>query len=239
MAVPTLDALLAEWSTNFNTRGVADPTDFGLSAPQMAAYTPLHTTFISANNAAKADGSRSKALVVAKNDAKAALVFYARELYGIIQATPGVSNENKTLIGVHVRNAPSPVPPPAQAPVVTVNSVNGRLVRGNLRDATTQSSRRRPVNAKGALILTAHGPTPPASGGPGWTVQGQTGRTTFVAQFGNDVPGGVPCYISAIWYNERGEYSPASDPITVYVSAPAAEEGQAQGEGEEPMSIAA
>ena len=53
---------------------------------------------------------------------------------------------------------------------------------------------------------------------------GQTGRTTFTVQFPNEVAGGVPCYISALWYNERGEYSPASDPITVYLSAPAAGE---------------
>jgi hypothetical protein len=38
------------------------------------------------------------------------------------------------------------------------------------------------------------------------------------------VAGGVPCYICALWYNERGEYSPASNPLTVYLSAPAAGE---------------
>ena len=70
MAVPTLDAPLAQYSTNFNTRGTAAPATFGLSAAQMTQYTTLHNAWMAAYNAAKADGSKSKALVMAKNDAK-------------------------------------------------------------------------------------------------------------------------------------------------------------------------
>ena len=49
MAVPTLDAPLAQWSTNFNTRGVAAPADFQLTAAQMNdlkagnLYVNVHT----------------------------------------------------------------------------------------------------------------------------------------------------------------------------------------------------
>ncbi len=60
MAVPTIDAQLATYSTNFNTLGVASPTTYNLTAPMMAAYTPLHTAFIDAYEAAKADGWRAR-----------------------------------------------------------------------------------------------------------------------------------------------------------------------------------
>src|SRR5688572_22298041 len=103
MAVPTVDSQLAEWSTNFQARGSAAPLDFSLTAAQMTQYTTLHDAFIADYNAAKADGARSKALVQAKNDSKDALIVYARQLYQTIQASP-VSNENKTLIGVRVRD---------------------------------------------------------------------------------------------------------------------------------------
>jgi hypothetical protein len=220
MAVPTLDAPLAEWSTNFNTRGVAAPTDFGLSAAQMTLYTPLHTSFISAYNAAKADGAKSKALVIAKDDAKSSLLVYARELYAFIQASLTVSNENKTLIGVVVRDVePSPVPPPALAPLCTLLSVTGLIARYKLADAQFPNSRRRPPNAKGATILSYVGATPPPSDDPMWKLEGQTGKNTFSVQFPSTVAPGTPCWVTVLWYNARGEYSPAAPPVQTYLQS--------------------
>jgi hypothetical protein len=224
MAVPTLDAPLAQYSTNFNTLGVAQPADFGLSAAQMTQYTTLHNSWMSAYNAAKVDGAKSKALVMAKNDAKAALLVYARELYSFIQASLTVSNENKTLIGVRVIDRePSPVPPPALAPLVTLVSVIGRVARYKLVDAQFPNSRRKPINAEGATILSFVGTNPPPvppsseSGGAGWKIEGQTGRTTFTVQFPDSVAPGTPCWVTVVWYNRRGEYSPACAPVQAYL----------------------
>jgi hypothetical protein len=218
MAVPTLDAPLAEWSTNFNTLGVASPTTYALTAAQMTQYTGLHTTWISAYNAAKADGSRSRALVMAKNDAKADLLPYARQLYSFIQASEAVTNENKTAIGVTVRKTePTPMPPPAFAPQIVVESVIGRTAKVRLADATAPAKRRRPVNAEGATILSAYGATPPPAGDSGWKIEGQTGRTTFSIEFGHEVGSTTPCWITAVWYNRRGEYSPATTPVQCYL----------------------
>jgi hypothetical protein len=218
MAVPTLDAALAEWSTNFNALGVAHPTDFSLTTGQMTSYTTLHTAWMAAYNAAKADGSKSKALVMAKNDAKASLLVYARELYALIQASLTVTNENKTLIGVVVRdNIPTPVPPPALAPLLTMVSVVGRIVRYKLADATAPTSRRKPLNAEGATILSFVGATPPPSNDSGWKIEGQTGRTTFTVEFPNSVVPGTACWVTVLWYNRRGEYSPACAPVQTYL----------------------
>jgi hypothetical protein len=225
MAVPTLDAPLAEWSTNFNTRGVAAPADFSLTAAQMTQYTALHTAYISAYNESKAQGSRSKALVVAKDDAKRDLLSYARELYGFIQSSLSVTNENKTLIGVTVRdNVPSPVPAPALAPILLVATVIGRIVRYHVRDAQNQSGRARPVNARGVLILTYVGENPPASTSGGWTIQGETGKTTAVVEYPDTVAPGEKCWATAMWVGTRGEFSPACTPLATYLQVgPAAE----------------
>ncbi len=218
MAVPTVDGPLTEWSTNFKLLGTANPTDFSLTAGQMTSYGTLHTAWLAAYNLAKADGSRSKALVVAKNDAKAALLVLARELYQLIQASLVVTNENKTLIGVHVRNTePTPVPPPALAPLVTLTSVIGRVARYKLADATAPTSRRKPLNAEGATILSFVGATPPPSNDSGWKVEGQTGRTTFTVEFPNSVVPGTACWVTVVWYNRRGEYSPACAPVQAYL----------------------
>jgi hypothetical protein len=218
MAVPTTDGPLAEWSTNFKTLGTATPADFSLTAGQMTSYGTLHTAWMAAYNAAKADGSRSKALVMAKNDAKAALLFFARELYAFIQSSQSVTNENKTLIGVRVRDSePSPVPPPALAPLVTLVTVIGRVARYKLADATAPTSRRKPLNAEGATILSFVGATPPPSNDSGWKIEGQTGRTTFTVEFPNSVAPGTACWVTVLWYNRRGEYSPACAPVQTYL----------------------
>jgi hypothetical protein len=184
----------------------------------MTPYTTLHDAWMAAYDAATADGSKSKALVVAKNDAKNALLVLAREYYGQIQSSLAVTNENKTLIGVRVRDSiPSPVPPPALAPLVTIVSVVGRVARFKLADATAPTSRRKPLNAEGATILSYVGATPPAANDPGWKIEGQTGRTTFTVEFPNTVAPGTACWVTALWYNRRGQYSPACAPVQTYL----------------------
>jgi hypothetical protein len=221
MAIPTLDAPLAEYSTNFQAVGTARPLDFGLTVPQMTQYTTLHDAWMAAYNLAKAGGSKSKALVIAKNAAKNSLLVYARELYGFIQSSLTVSDEDKALIGVTVIDrSPSPVPPPALAPLVTLVSVTGRVARYKLADATAPTSRRKPLNAEGATILSYVGTTPPATpptGDAGWKIEGQTGRTTFAVEFPLTVAPGTPCWVTAVWYNRRGEYSPACAPVQAYL----------------------
>jgi hypothetical protein len=218
MAVPKLDAPLAAWSANFQVRGSSSPEAFSLSVLQMSQYTALHNSFISAYNAAKADGARSKAQVQAKDDAKAALLGYARELYGLIQASQAVTRENKTLIGVRVRgDAASQVPPPAEAPLLTLISVTGRMARYKLADAQAPNSRRRPPNAEGATLLSYIGAAPPPPGNPGWKLEGQTGKTTFLVEFPTDVAPGTPCWEAAVWYSRRGQYSPMCAPVQTYL----------------------
>jgi hypothetical protein len=216
---------LLNWANAFSPQITATPTAFGLVAGQATSYASTLSAYADALLAATAENTRTKGTVAAKNTAKLDLIAASRQLAGVVAKHPGITDEQLSDLGLIVpdRNHGT-VFPPAVAPIVASTSVASRIVRGTLRDATFPSVRRRPANAKGATILIAWGTTPPPSGDPGWLVAGQTGRTTFTVQFPNSVPGGMPCYISALWYNERGEYSPASDPITVYLSAPAAGE---------------
>ncbi len=218
MAVPKLDAPLAEWSSNFQQRGNAQPEAFSLTAQMMAHYTILHNAFISAYNLSKAEGARSRALVQSKADHKAALAAYARELYHMVKASSAVTNENKTLIGVLVREAGgTPTPPPTQAPLVTVISVVGRVVSYKLVDREFPNSRRRPPNAAGAVVMSHVGATPPPIDSPMWKLEGQTGRNTFVVQFAQSVEPGTACWAVARWYSRRGQYSPACEPVQTYL----------------------
>src|SRR5436190_18754502 len=90
MAFPKADSELVPYSTNWNARIVAAPGDFSLSAAQAAAYTPLHSAYLSsvaALQAAVAAGTRSKALYATRDTARVDLLRYGRELYAIVQAS--------------------------------------------------------------------------------------------------------------------------------------------------------
>lgn len=218
MAVPKNDAPLVNYSTNFNTRGVAAPTDFSLTSGQMALYTPLHEAWIAAYAACNVAGGKNPALCAAKDQAKRDLLPYARELYAQVQNSLTVSDENKLLMGVTIRKTePSRRPAPALAPLLTGGSVTGRVCEYKLADQAFPTTNRRPTNAEGATIMSFVGANPPPAGSPGWKLEGQTGKLTFSVEFGNDVAPGTPCHVTALWYSARGEYSPAAVPVQTYL----------------------
>jgi len=234
--VPKTDTALAEYSTNFNARGSASPGDFNLSVEQMAQYSLLHDAYMASYFAAKAEGSRSSALVAGKDQNKAALLRWARELYHLIQVSPAVSNENKVLIGVKVPSASrSPIAPPELAPLMSVLSVVGRTVRCKLSDASAPSVRRRPINARGAIIMSYAGKTPPPAGTPGWKLEKHTGKPLFAVEFASTVGPETACWIAARWYNRRGQYSPASAPVQTYLQCGPAAPVVATRSAPEPM----
>ena len=180
---PLADADLVAYATNFDTRITATCLVFSLTAAQASAFHALLTPFISAYDAlkaAEAAGVRSKALVTAKTDAKRSLLVLAHDLYGTVQSSTAVSASNKGLLGIVVRKTiPTPTPPPALAPQVTVERVTGRTVRYRLADATAPTKRRRPGNAAGALIMSAVGARRPRRTTPAGVSRGRPAPRLF------------------------------------------------------------
>lgn len=236
MAVPKLDAPLAEFSTNFLARGSSAPQDFHLTVEQMDQYAILHEAFMSSYYACKAEGARCKSLCAAKDENKRRLQKYARSLYRIVQVWPDVSIANKVLMGVVIAKSPSPIPKPQRAPILSVISVVGRQVQVQLADASAPTTRRRPIEAYGAIIVTFAGDNPPSPGDPRWSRCRQTGRTRLLIEFPTTVAPGTPCLIAARWYNRKGQYSPWSEPVMTYLQV-----GPAQIESRqlEPVRLAA
>jgi hypothetical protein len=216
MAVPTKDSLLLNWGTNFNTRGVASPTTFGLVAAQMTAFTALFNSFVTAYNAANVPGARSKSTVTAKNTARRALLANARELYGLVQANTSVSDANKDLIGVTVRSAPTPQPAPDVSPALDIVSVSGRTVNIRLHDAEIAGKRGKPAGVKGAAVFSFVGAEAPSDPGE-WKFEGNTTRTVVDVTFPDSVAPGALVWLCAMWFNEKAQSGPACDPMSTNV----------------------
>jgi hypothetical protein len=216
MAVPTDDLRLVPYSTNFNTRIVADPLDFSLSASQATAYTALHTPYIAAMAAIASPGAKSRALVADKNAAKELLLPYARELYALVQASQTVTNANKELLGVVVRSEPQPIPAPAVVPAMDVISVVGRTVRLRIHDADGEGKRSKPAGVKGAVVCSYVGPVAP-SDPELYKWEGNTTRSIFEVTFPDSVAPGTLVHFTSMWFSDRQANGPACDPISAYI----------------------
>ena len=128
MAIPTKDAELAPYATNWNTRIASGFATFALTSVQAAAFTAVYTPWNAAWNAlvaSRESGVRSESLTSDKNAARNAMLPVLRELYAIVQSSLAVSDGNKNLLGVKVRSAHgSPVPAPGAVSNFTA-TING------------------------------------------------------------------------------------------------------------------
>lgn len=219
--LPTREADLLQWSVNFNAHITADPTAYGLTLPQQAAYTVLHDAFAAAYTTANDNATRTPAAIQTKNTAKANLISGSngiRELAGIIQAFPGTTDTERIELGLNVRDTePTPIPPPSVAPGLSVLMVTGRTVKVRVFDALVPSSRSKPAGVKGASVYSYVGETAPVDI-DSWKYEGSTTRTTFDVEFPATAPAGSTVWLTAYWTNPRLESGPACQPVSTNIA---------------------
>ncbi len=215
--LPSREADLAAWSTNFNAKIVASPETYGLNALLAAGYTPLHTAYLAAYQAAQDNDTRTPSLIVTKRDAKAALTAKARELAMIVQAYPGTTDTMRSDLGLTVPDVePTPVPPPSVAPGMDIVSVAGRTVRIRLHDPGSQSSRSKPAGVKGASIYTYVGASAP-SDIESWKYEGSTTKLVIDVEFPPTIEPGATVWFTAYWTNGKFESGPPCQPLSTNV----------------------
>ena len=216
MSIPVKDSLLVPYSTNFNDRIVANPSTFQLLPAQATNYTALHDPYVAAYDAmmaARADGTRSKSLTNAKDNAKRDLLIYARQLYSFVQSNNSVSQANKILLGIHLRVIPAPIPRPGVQPAVDVIKVSGRTVSLNIHDSASSLKRGKPAGATAAWVFSFVGENYP-SDPTAWNFEGATTHPKFDILFPSTVAGGAQVWVCAAWINAKQEVGPTSVPIT-------------------------
>jgi hypothetical protein len=109
------DAELYTGSQSFSTKITATPVAYGLTAPQATSYAATALTYKTEYLAAIDPETRTASKIIAKDDARAALVDATAQLAKIIEATPTVTNEQKNDLGLSVRATPTPMAPPGTA----------------------------------------------------------------------------------------------------------------------------
>lgn len=220
--LPTREVDLVAWSSNFNTKINATPTNFGLSAIQATAYGLLHAAFSAAWTAANENSTRTPSAIQTKNTTKANLISGPngiRELASIVQAFPGTTNTERSDLGLTVPDPePSPVPVPEVAPILSVESVSGRSFKLRLQDAENPLNRGKPAGVAGATIFRFIGAIPPADLND-WTYVANCTRTRVLVELPVTVAPATQVWFTAFWFNTKAESSPKATDVFAFTSS--------------------
>ncbi|MGI9013965.1 MAG: hypothetical protein ACR2GY_06930 [Phycisphaerales bacterium] len=224
---PTRDADLLLWSTSFATKiNALQPAGaYGLTPQQCTDYQTANDLFASKLALAASTASNSTQNVIAKADAREALVAMARALVAIIQSNPATTNEERAHLEIPVRDAEyTPVPPPDTAPVLTIEDTFGTYIDIRLRDLAAPDSRGKPAGVAGATIFSAFGITAPdLADVEAWTFRGNVTRTLTTLDFAG-AASGTTAWLTAFWYNSKGESGPPTQPVSVQIPGQAAQQ---------------
>ncbi len=220
--IPTKDALLLSWSSNFKTLITASPTTYNLTAAQATAYTAAHTAYATAYATAIEPSTRTHPAITAKNAARAALKTQIRALVKFIDASATVTGAQREALGLNVRKTPSPRPIPSEPPMLEIIERYGTTIIARLHDATGER-RGKPNDVAGARVYSYIGATPPASVSD-WKYEGSTSQTKVEIEFPVTTPPGAKVYLTAFWVNFRNQAGPGCAPVETNIAGGAMRE---------------
>lgn len=211
--LPTTDALLDPWASNWSTKVTASPTTYGLTAPIAVTVAALFATWHAAYLAAIAPTTRSPTTIAAKDSAKGAMVPILRLYSQQVKANDAISNANKEALGIHIDDTtPTPVPPPSTHPIITVVSSGPQVMRLRFADEATPDSRKRPFGVPFCLLFRKIGVAPVVDPA-GAEFVGAFSRIPFDVAF-DAGDQGKTCTFFAQWANTKGEEGPWSAPTS-------------------------
>jgi len=209
------DAQLLSGAQAMSSQVTAAPTAFGLVAAQATALATATGNFASAYAAATSELTRTRGTVAAKNSARTALRTMIADFAKIIDGTATVTDQQRLNLGLSVRKPASPIPVPSAPPALEVKSRIGTTVFIKLHDGTGR--RAKPAGVQGARVYTFVGPV--ASTDPqSWIDEGQTTKSDVELNFPVTTAPGTIVWITAAYYNPRGQLGPACEPVRTNIA---------------------
>ena len=212
------------------------PETFGLTPDDAQAYAVLRNAYATNLAAATEPGTRGPSTVLLKNESKALLVSATRRLAMQINNREATTNPQRQELGLTIRKSRTPVPVPTVKPQLDIVSVDGRLVKIRLREAST-GERRKPAGVFAATIMRYIGESIPQSEDQ-WVLVGTDTRLNTAVEFGNEYPPGTKVWFSAFWLNRRAQSGPACTPVSTQLGFGVATNAGAQ-DGDEEFKLAA
>ena len=209
------DSDLLAWATNFATQVEAETGELHLTPAQSAAIASAVAAFRAALGVWTTPTTRTSIARQQKEIAREAMLAQARYLVQTITNDPRTTDAQRDALGIPRRAAPRPSPTLNVPPTIEFVSITGRNVAGRLR-GTDATRRAWPDGVRGANVYTFVGPTAPADIAM-WGTPVMTTRTAFEIAVPGDEAATI--WVTANFFSNRGETSPACPPRSVNVAA--------------------
>ena len=155
--IPTQDQGLDNWANTFQAAIAASPGTYGLAAGDAtaitAAYNSYHAAYllggvVQPHSQPVNPATRTPATVAAKDSAKASALITFRTYAQIVQNNAGVSDMDKSAIGITIRKTSrTPIPAPGTTPLMAL--VGSTHLQQTLRfaDSATPTVKAKPFGA--------------------------------------------------------------------------------------------
>ena len=209
---PTTDLALKEWATTASTLLAAEFAAYGVTTLQAQEFSELSADYANKLTAAKTPESRTPLALNARDEAKAALLTYARALAKMIGGNPNVTNQQRLALGLHIPKPRTPQHAPTTEPSVDIKTVGATSVNFRVHGGDALV-RRLPAGVMGLTVWTFIGDVPPLEYIE-WQCQGPYTRPTVSLDFDAQLPEGGRVWIAACWFNRHGS-GPMSMPVDV------------------------
>jgi hypothetical protein len=213
--VPTREAELVTFTNNFAEQLTAKFAQVGRTSQDATAFAALNAAWVASYATASNPPTRTKPSVQAKNTARRACVAKLRELAGLIQKFSGTTNELRADFLLPIPAQRSPIAIPTAIPNIEVRNRYGNTVVIRLSEPTGR--RVMPKGVQGARVYTYVGPTAPTDPNA-YFLEGQTTRNEVELQFDTALTPGTTVWITAAYYNPRGQLGPGATPISTVLA---------------------
>lgn len=220
--LPSTESGLCAWALSFSGLITANPGTYGLMASDAAAIAGVVGDFDDALTRATDRNTKTQGAVAAKDSAKAAMVAVLRHYAQVIKMNEGVTNEEKTNLGLNIDDTqPSPIPAPTTQPICSI--IGATPLQHTLRfaDSATPTKRAKPDGVIGLELHYYIGDTPPVSpDAAGGTTKfyGLATRQPFAVTLNPADKGKTATYYCR-WITRTGLVGPWSTPVSMTVAA--------------------
>jgi hypothetical protein len=215
--LPTKEAELLDWLDNFTAKVQANKANWQIPDAEVTEIVTLTADF-KVKHAQCAGPDRSRTLVEAKDEAKAALVAKVRGMVKFRFANPAIPDVDRVSAGLHAHDKTrTPIGVPASRCLITdLRPLGGFRVEVHFQDEATPGSRAIPYGCNGALLNYAFGPEKLADYALLTSDKLMTDNP-FVLQLPPEAEGKF-LSVCCRWQNNKGELGPVSEILYIAVS---------------------
>jgi len=215
--IPTSDAEFSAWLQNFISAVSGNPATFGLVAADVGLLENAASVFDTTRAANDTAQSAAQAARSQKDAGRTTAEELVRSFVGRIQAHPGVTDANRSLLGITVRSGTrTAVGAPTSRPVGTIDTSQRLQHTVSFVDELTPNSRAKPDGASGCEIWVKVDGPPPADPSELRYLATDT-RTPYVAGY-DGAQGGKTAHYMLRWVSTRGETGPWSQTVSATIT---------------------